>query len=190
MPSILKLPSFRSLCAVVAFFVCSIAAGFLFAPEFTGKDFLGRGTIVSVPRGDFPSGVGPGIKERHEKFREFIFINSQVALITLVLGTACFAYPAIKISIFGFIIGVLSWHIGSVHLFMTLMLPHSLTEIPTVVYYCAVAQSSGWKWLTAGRGSRWTCFRKEFVSNLKLWVCVILPLVLFNAVLEAYVTNR
>ncbi len=187
--SFLKLPSFRSLLILIIVFLSSTIVGYRKAPEVVAEDstFLGR-PMKSLRDTPYVQ-VWANSEERRKKFWKFIFHNSITALVTLVAGTVCFAYPAVKMAVFGFVLGVLSWHVGSVDIFLKLMLPHSLTEIPTAFYYSVIAQNSGWKWLWAPCENRWACFKDEVISNLRLFVVVILPLVLLNALLEAYVTN-
>lgn len=182
-------PSLLSLVIVVTAFLSSTAIGYLRAPDFTEKDsIIFRSPLHHLKESDYFR-EQKSMDERHKKFWKFIKTNFQVELFTLAVGTAFFIYPSIHIALLGFIIGVLYWHIGSFTFFMRLMLPHSLTEIPTALYCCAMAQSSGWKWLVSPT-NRWICFKKEFMSNLKLGVFIIFPLVIINALLEAYVTCR
>ena len=187
----LKTPSAYSLLAALIFLFCSIAMGFLNAPEFTAtvSDTIKVGGFRNYR--ETPYVHEPvSMEEQHKKFWSYLSHNSKTTLIAMLAGTLCFAFPAVKASILGFILGVCFWNLGSIELCIRFFFPHALIELPTILYCCAIAQSSGWKWLTAGSGSRWSCLKNEAASNLKIWTVVVLPAVLLSALLEAYVTNR
>jgi uncharacterized membrane protein SpoIIM required for sporulation len=131
----------------------------------------------------------PTLSMQHRAFLKIFTFNTAATLQILVLGTIVFLFPWIRISAIGYSLGASFWGVNSPLLCCKFFLPHSLIELPVLIYACAISLSSGLKWLTGGAEGRWNIFKREFVTNLKLFLLLI-PFILLAALLEAYVTYR
>jgi len=115
--------------------------------------------------------------------------NHMTIALALCLGSTIFLFPLIKAALLGCIMGVAFWNLGSPWLWARFLLPHALVELPVIFYACAISMSSGLKWLAGGPEGRWCILKRELAANLKLFLLLI-PLIIFAAFLEAYITNR
>ncbi len=174
----------RCTMAVVAAFLVAFMVGYWFAPELDwlfGHHVNFR-DVPYVP-------VHVPLSQQHRTLLTISTYNTLATAQILCLGTIIFVFSLLRVALVGCSLGVAFWSIGSPWLWGRFFLPHSLVELPVLFYACAISMSSGIKWLAGGPEGRWCILKREFVANLKLFLLLI-PLIIFAALLEAYVTNR
>lgn len=178
----------RCILVVLVVFWVALMAGYNFGPDFGTKDSLVGLDFVNYRDRPYVL-THVAMAEKHQKFLRFIAHNGMVCVVVLCLGPVIFFYPLIKASLLGFIIGVGLWNLGSPWLWGRFFLPHSLVELPVILYVDAIAMRSGLRWLAGGPEGRRSILRHELATNLKLFLLLI-PLIIFAAYLEAYITCR
>ncbi|MCK5332384.1 stage II sporulation protein M [Candidatus Parcubacteria bacterium] len=164
-------------------FLISIVFGFVFAqnnPEEIAK-FLRN--IESY----FP------IEENTTSYRIFLFIfenNASKILLLLPLGLFAGLFALFFILVNGFVLGIFAQVSSSMiswEFFILGIAPHGIIEIPVLVLATAVS-------LKIGKITVWKLFGKkgdllvEFTKALRFYIFVLIPLLFFAALIEAYIT--
>jgi len=174
----------RCMMIVVISFLIALLVGYNFAPELEdwGPKMVNFRDTLFVP-------VHAPLSERHPKLGKYVAHNTKVIALALCIGPVIFFYPLIRTVCLGGIIGAALWNLGSPWLWGRFLLPHSLVELPVSLYVDAVAMHGGLRWLAGGPEGRRGILKQELVANLKL-LLLLMPLIVFAGLLEAYVTNR
>jgi len=173
---------------VVVTFLIALVVGYKFAPELSAEDSLIKLDLLNFRDKPFEQ-VHVPLSDQHQQFFKLAMHNTMTIALVLYLGTVVFFFPLFKDAVLGCLGGVALWNLGSPWLWGRFLFPHALVELPVIFYASAVSMSSGLKWLAGRPEGRWGILKRELVANLKLFLLLI-PLIIFAALLEAYVTNR
>lgn len=169
---------------LAVFFIISVFLGYALAhnyPEQTKKIIYDSLKSVIEPAKDYTS------------FRlfEFIFFkNAVVALVSVLLGIIFGIIPILIIFINGLTLGVVGYiALGqfNIAVFLAGILPHGIIEIPALIFSAASGirlWRSIWRRLFYDEKT----LTKEFLSVLKFFMFVILPMLAIAAMIEAFVT--
>jgi len=125
--------------------------------------------------------------------------NMTATLYDLFFGLFFGIVPVLSIALNFFALGFLSGPIVSTdpiyaHITIPIIFlsvaPHGIFEIPAIFLASAFGFRFGWAWfLPSASGKRWTVFKQSFFDVLKI-LPLIFVLLVFAAVIEAFVTGR
>lgn len=140
----------------------------------------------------------PGLLPRQPvlelRFLEFLGLvllnNSSKCLAAILLGPAFGLFPLILGVVNGFILGVLSVLVSKAYgpwFFLAAVAPHGVFEVPAMVLSVALGLRAGWALVKKLRGKE-VSLRREVKRGLKFYLRVILPLIVFAAFIETFLT--
>jgi len=178
----------RCMMVIVGVFLVAFVAGYRFAPQLGKKEwFTGHPPVNFRDTPYVP--IHTPLSEQHQAFLHIFTYNTLATAQILSFGTVIFLFSFFRIAMVGCPLGVAFWYLGSPWLWARFFLPHALVELPVLFYAGAISMNSGLRWLVGGPEGRWRILKRELAANLKLFLLLI-PFVIFAALLEAYVTNR
>lgn len=166
-------------------FLAGIASGYSFA-----RDFPEETQIIMTTLQDFFSST-----EEATDFQIFLFIlenNVSKLLIMLLLGIFAGILPFFSSFINGMVLGIFGYIVvqeKSLEFLLVGILPHGIIEIPVLILSTAIG-------MRLGKVAVWRIFggkigiRKEFVKALKFYLAILVPLLFFAAIIEAFLTSR
>lgn len=168
------------------FFIASIFLGYILAhdhPIETKKIIFESLKNMLEPAKDLTS----------FRLLSFIFFkNLFVTLTGLALGIFFGVIPILTVFINGLTLGVVGYIFLKKYNFLILtagILPHGIIEIPAFILSTA---SGLWLWRSLYRYIRYdeNKIKEEFVSMIKFFILIIIPMLFIAAVIEAFITSR
>jgi len=178
----------RCTVVVVVTFMIGLGLGYHFAPEFSSEDSFIHIDCVNYRDKPYTHEL-VSIRDQNKMFLSVASHNALLIALTLSLGSLVFFFPLIRSSVLGCVMGICLWSLGSPLLWWKFLLPHSLIELPVIAYVNAVGMKSGLRFVMGSPQGRSVILKHELKANMKLFA-LLLPFIIFAALLEAYVTRR
>lgn len=121
-----------------------------------------------------------------------IFINNSAKIIILtVLGVLFGVAPVVFLAFNGFLLGVVAFIAQSENSWLSLalgILPHGLLEIPILIIAGAIGLKLGVVFIQSLKEQK-NIIRQEFTKSLKFLGAILIPLLLFTAFIEVFITK-
>lgn len=169
---------------LVVFFIISIFLGYELAHLYPVQ-------IKEIIYKNLQDMLEPAKNYSSFKLFSFIFFkNLIVALVCVLLGIIFGIIPVLIILINGLILGIVSFIIleqFNAFVLMAGILPHGIFEIPALIFSAASGVwlwRSVWKRLLYDQGE----LKKEFLSIIKFFILVIMPMLAIAALIETFIT--
>jgi len=115
----------------------------------------------------------------------FIFQNNLIAsFLALILGIFIGVFPIFNIVVNGTLLGYVLSKAVEVEGIFTIwrLIPHGIFELPAIFIAVGLGIKLGFSWFF--KGNKIEELKKRFLSSLKVFVAIILPLLIIAAVVE------
>ncbi|VUT23734.1 MAG: hypothetical protein MOIL_00136 [Candidatus Methanolliviera sp. GoM_oil] len=164
-------------------FVASIVVGILFALFHPSSD----GIILSLqqifePLMDMPK----------YKLMLVIFGNNLLtSFLAIVFGIFFGIFPIVVLSVNGFILGDLSYHVyldKGIYYILAALLPHGIFELSAVILSCALGIKLGFIFLNRFLEKPAPDLTQSFTNSLKIFIRLVIPMLLLASVIEVWIT--